>query len=143
MNESSIGLCDEAATVAYGKAFAQRIEAGQIVYLEGDLGAGKTTWVKGLLSGFGYRGVVTSPTFTLVESYTLAALTLHHFDLYRLQHPEELEMIGFRDYLSENAVCCVEWPQRGSGLLPDPDWVLEFFYRAEGGRRLDCYRKNV
>ncbi|HED13488.1 MAG TPA: tRNA (adenosine(37)-N6)-threonylcarbamoyltransferase complex ATPase subunit type 1 TsaE [Gammaproteobacteria bacterium] len=143
MTGPAVQLIDEAATVAHGRAFAKRLTAGQIVYLEGALGAGKTTWVKGLLSGLGYAGVVTSPTFTLVECYTLPQLTLCHFDLYRLQDPQELEMIGFRDYLSPTALCCIEWPQRGVGALPRADWVLEFRHHEQGGRTLCCSRQKV
>jgi len=138
LSGQSVYLDDEAATVAHGRQFVRCIERGQVLFLEGELGAGKTTWVKGLLSGLGYHGVVTSPTFTLVESYTLAQLTLFHFDLYRLHDPQELEMIGFRDYLSATAVCCIEWPQRGMGVLPRADWVLDFGHCEQGGRTLCC-----
>jgi len=142
MTVHSQQLASETATIAHGRAFADRLEVGQLLYLQGELGAGKTTWVKGLLSGLGYDGVVTSPTFTLVESYSLPALTLFHFDLYRLQDAQELEMIGFRDYLSAAALCCIEWPQRAAGLLPPADWLLDFRYDDQGGRTLRCVRQS-
>jgi len=141
MTGQSLLLDNEAATIAHGKKFAECIEPGQVLYLEGELGTGKTTWVKGLLSGLGYDGVVTSPTFSLVEPYTFGLLTLFHFDLYRLQDPQELEMIGFRDYFSATAVCCIEWPQRGAGVLPQANWVFKFCHHQQGGRLL-CYSRS-
>ncbi len=120
MNEKTIAVATEADMQALGTQLARGLSAGQLIYIRGPLGAGKTTLVRGLLHALGHRTAVKSPTFTLVEPYVLNGLTLYHFDLYRLQQPEELEFMGWRDYL-EQGVCVVEWPERGGTVLPEPD----------------------
>jgi tRNA threonylcarbamoyladenosine biosynthesis protein TsaE len=109
-------LRSEPDTVALGGALAAALEPGLVVYLVGDLGAGKTTLARGCLRGLGYRGRVKSPTFTLVEVYEFSRLYLYHFDFYRFDDPQELADAGFREYFAANAVCLVEWPEKATGL---------------------------
>lgn len=105
----------------FGEMIAKRIPPGSVVFLHGDLGAGKTTLAKGIISGLGCPDTVTSPTYTLVERYSVANALLFHFDLYRLKTPQELELIGIRDMLDGEAISIFEWPERGVGILPEAD----------------------
>ena len=118
-----IGASEEDTMFVAG-LFSTAISAGGVIYLEGDLGAGKTTFVRGFMRGLGFLDAVKSPTFTLVEPYELGRGQVYHFDLYRLGHPEELEYLGVDDYFNENALCLIEWPEKGSGYLPDCDILL-------------------
>ncbi len=117
-------LRSEEETEALGARLAALLAPGTIVFLYGDLGAGKTTLVRGLLRALGITGTVKSPTYTLVEPYRTADLTINHFDLYRLRDPGELEEMGIRDYLQGEAICLVEWPARGHPVLRDCDLAV-------------------
>lgn len=125
-------LPNEAATVAEGERLGKVIAHGAVLYLQGTLGAGKTTLCRGVLRAFGHQGAVKSPTYTLVEPYELAGKTVHHFDLYRLGDPEELEFLGVRDYFAEHSVSLIEWPSRGQGYIPEPDLIVELNAAGEG-----------
>lgn len=133
---TSLWLDDPQSQLAFGERLAAHLPRRLIVYLEGDLGTGKTTLTRGVLTGLGHRGAVRSPTYTLLEPYQLALGHLYHLDLYRLGDPEELEYLGLRDLLAEDAVWMVEWPERGLGMLPPPDLRITIDY-APNGRRLD------
>ncbi|QUX96191.1 tRNA (adenosine(37)-N6)-threonylcarbamoyltransferase complex ATPase subunit type 1 TsaE [Marinomonas sp. CT5] len=122
----------EGAMEALGVAFSSALKAGMVVYLEGDLGMGKTTMVRGILRGLGYQGPVKSPTYTIVEPYELSTMEAYHFDLYRVSDPEELEFMGVRDYFSEGSVCLIEWAEMGRGILPEADVMISLGLIKQG-----------
>ena len=119
-------LKDEAATVHAAAVLATQLKPGQVIYLHGDLGAGKTTLVRGILHALGHTGKVKSPTYTIVEPYNLPIASCYHFDLYRFQDAEEWEAAGFRDYFNANSICLVEWPERAEQVLPQADIEIHF-----------------
>jgi tRNA threonylcarbamoyladenosine biosynthesis protein TsaE len=127
-------LCDDNATVAAGKLLGGALKAGDVVYLQGDLGAGKTTFSRGVLTARGHHGACKSPTYTLVEPYHLASGPVFHFDLYRIRGAEELDYLALDDYFRNDAVCLVEWPDKGQPLLPAPTLMVSFLREADGRR---------
>ncbi|QOL26530.1 tRNA (adenosine(37)-N6)-threonylcarbamoyltransferase complex ATPase subunit type 1 TsaE [Thalassotalea sp. LPB0316] len=135
MNQYQATLIDEQATIALGSQLADiiknELKHGVVVYLSGDLGAGKTTLTRGFVQGMGHCGHVKSPTYTLVEPYELPPWQVYHFDLYRLADPEELEYMGIRDYFNENSCSFIEWPSRGEGMIPTPDFLINLSYSGE------------
>ena len=126
-------LADENATLALGAALARGLEPGLVVGLRGELGAGKTTVVRGALRALGYQGRVKSPSYTLVELYEVSRLDLHHFDFYRFQDPREWIDAGFRETFNGRNVCLVEWPEKAAGLLPPAD--VEIVLESSGSGR--------
>ena len=126
-------LADEAATLEFGVRFAKCLKPRLSIWLQGDLGAGKTTFARGVLRGLGFEGRVKSPTYTLVELYPLSLFNLYHFDLYRITDQNEWEDAGFREYFNTGSVCLVEWPEKAGDVLPAPDMEIRLEFVGEGG----------
>ena len=127
-------IATEQEVLAFGRRLAKAISAPCQIHLYGNLGAGKTTLTRGILSGMGYSGLVQSPTYTLIEPYETVLGQVYHLDLYRLGHGEELEYLGIRDLDGEKSICLIEWPERGQGFLPEPD--LEITIVPDKSRRI-------
>ncbi len=122
---------DEAALEELAKAFAQQLGQGGVVLLEGDLGAGKTTFARALLKALGVGERIKSPTYSLIESYRIGDLDAHHLDLYRIADADELEWLGLPDLLDANSLLLIEWPERGAGALPPADLGVRFEHAGE------------
>jgi tRNA threonylcarbamoyladenosine biosynthesis protein TsaE len=125
-------LPDLQATDAFASDLAKSLLPGLIIFLHGDLGAGKTTLVRSMLFALGHTGSAKSPTYTLVEPYQINALTINHFDLYRLADPSELEYIGIRDYVNAHSICIFEWADKGIGYVPPADIEITLQFTANG-----------
>jgi tRNA threonylcarbamoyladenosine biosynthesis protein TsaE len=128
-----LDLPDVAATETFAQSFAHCAQPPLVVLLSGDLGAGKTTWVRAVLRAWGWAGTVRSPTYTLLETYDATAIgPVHHLDLYRLRTPEELEDLGLADLWPTPAVWFIEWPTQGAGHLPPADLTLDWVHKTSG-----------
>lgn len=129
-------LADEAATEAFGAALSARLARGALVFLRGDLGAGKTTLVRGILRGLGYSGAVKSPTYTILEPHDLPFGVVYHFDFYRIGDSQELDFLGMDELVASDALKLIEWPERVADRLPDPDVEIRLV-PERGGRCLE------
>lgn len=127
-------LPDETATLAFAAELANLLDGAPLVFLQGPLGAGKTTLVRGILRALGHEGPVKSPTYTLLEPYEVGGRRVYHFDLYRIGDAAELDFIGMDELLDADAIKLVEWPERGSGRLPEPDVLIRLDLEGEGRR---------
>ncbi|PVX39893.1 tRNA threonylcarbamoyladenosine biosynthesis protein TsaE [Pasteurella langaaensis DSM 22999] len=143
-------LPDENAMIAFGQRLITAIcqlpsatnSKGITLYLNGELGAGKTTLSRGMIQGLGHQGNVKSPTYTLVEEYHLQGKRIYHFDLYRLSDPEELEFMGIRDYFSADSICLIEWAEKGKGLLEEADILVNITY-ADTARHIELIAQTA
>ncbi|MFA9488449.1 MULTISPECIES: tRNA (adenosine(37)-N6)-threonylcarbamoyltransferase complex ATPase subunit type 1 TsaE [unclassified Mannheimia] len=139
-NSLSFYCEDETKLLEFGQSFAlelknyllQESKHSLVIYLNGELGAGKTTLTRAIVRAFGHQGNVKSPTYTLVEEYHLAPFNIYHFDLYRLADPEELEFMGIRDYFKPQTLCLLEWASKGEGMIPEADFIIQIDYMNEG-----------
>ena len=127
-------LPDAESTEAVGRALAPTLAGGMIVTLSGDLGAGKTTLVRGVLRALDIRGPVKSPTYTLVEPYAVSSLYFYHFDFYRLGGPKEWDAAGFREYFRDDAIALIEWPEKAGAALPVADLAIALDILSDGRR---------
>ena len=143
VNHFTLDLANEAATLEAGRVFSKQLNPGTVVYLHGDLGAGKTTFVRGVLQGLGHAGKVKSPTYTLVEPYVTSSYVVYHFDLYRFIDYYEWDSAGFNEYFNDGSICMVEWPEKAENILPKPDFDVKLSLLSideqEDGRTLDVF----
>jgi len=130
MNSVSINLPNEQATIKLGADLARADLRGAVIYLQGELGAGKTTFVRGLLTHLGHQGAVRSPTYALVEIYQVNNQPLVHVDLYRLRDPGDVENLGLRELADGETIMLIEWPQYGAGYLPAADLTIALAYQG-------------
>jgi tRNA threonylcarbamoyladenosine biosynthesis protein TsaE len=141
MKSWEIPVADEKEMETLGQHLAPVFVDTGLITLSGDLGAGKTTLIRGILRGLGHQQSVKSPTFTLVEPYAIGDLRIYHFDLYRLNDPEELEFIGAREYFANSDLCLIEWPEKGQGFLPPPD-ISVIIHKVKQGRNVRIELKS-
>ena len=130
--KGSLDFPVEQDLIRFAKNFASVVQAPLVIHLEGDLGAGKTTFARALIQALGHHGRVKSPTYGLMEHYILDSFHVLHMDLYRIGDPDELAFLGIKDLLDERSLLLVEWPERGGDQLPAADFVFHFAYAGEG-----------
>jgi tRNA threonylcarbamoyladenosine biosynthesis protein TsaE len=130
--EVLIDLPDEQASELMATQLAQCLISPLIMTFSGEIGTGKTTIIRAMLKRLGIKSAIKSPTFSLVESYVCAHLTIHHFDLYRIHHEDELEYLGFRDYFSNQSICCIEWAEHAGSSLPNIDISFNLSIKGAG-----------
>lgn len=141
--EMSVFMDSEASLESFAAKMAKSSKLDLVIFLHGNLGAGKTTFARGFLRGCGYQGLVKSPTYTLVEPYLVGdEKYVYHFDLYRLADGEELEFAGVRDYFDDQSVSLIEWPEKAEGYLPEPDIVCRLEYHGQG-RQISVVANSV
>jgi len=128
----TLELTDEAALLAAAEQFGKTLETPAVVYLQGELGAGKTTFARSLIQSLGYDGNVKSPTYTLVETYEAGGKQIVHFDLYRLEDPEELHALGYRELIARADIVLIEWAEKGGSLIPAADRLVDIDYAGLG-----------
>ena len=146
MHRLELTLEDESATERFGQCLSAILPIPATVYLAGDLGVGKTRLVRAILQSMGHQGNVKSPTYTLVEPYAIGDISIHHFDLYRLADPEELEFLGIRDYFNDQVINFVEWPDKGRGFIAEPDLLITLRYAEQPDARevtIECVDESV
>ena len=123
---------EESDLERFANKFSHNVPLPLVIWLEGDLGAGKTAFARGLIHALGYKGRVKSPTYGLLEHYQLESLQVLHMDLYRISDPGELEFLGVEDLLDDRTILLIEWPDKGGSWLPESDFVFRFAYAGEG-----------
>lgn len=143
LDREILDLPDEAATTALGAAIARVLRPGLKVYLSGDLGSGKTALTRAVLRGCGVTGRVKSPSYSLVEPYKLSSLYFYHFDFYRFADPSEWLDAGLREHFDDRSVVFLEWPEKGAGVLPPPDWQVELEVLSDERRRLHLSARSA
>jgi tRNA threonylcarbamoyladenosine biosynthesis protein TsaE len=122
-------ILTEQELINFASDYGKKLVPGDVIYLSGDLGAGKTTFVRAVLNSLGVSGSIKSPTYTLIESYFINHIYFHHLDLYRLKDPSELEYLGVADLLDKNKnILLIEWPEQGLGFLPAPSYSFKFLH---------------
>lgn len=136
-NQLELDLVNEEASERFGHLLADLLNPPLVITFSGDLGSGKTTIIRAMLRSLGVDSAIKSPTFSLIESYECPNMTVHHFDLYRIADPFELEYLGFRDYFSSQTICCIEWPENAANQLSQVDLCFKLSNKG-GGRNLQC-----
>ena len=139
IKETTIFLAQEKDTLLLGRDLAENLPQGLLIFLKGDLGAGKTTLVRGLLWALGHPGKVKSPSYNLIEQYQLNNVNLNHIDLYRFSSPEEWVSAGFNEFINDLDVTVIEWAEKAAGVLCEPDILVEILYEKNGGRQATIY----